>query len=298
MNGASFDSMITVIVAVIWLVPLGWTQDAFINFHCKGNTLWPNLYQMSWTCHSFMVELRYSPELLKVGAFLIIKVFHTVSLYLPSPRGHHQSCPPFPSPPGVLPPCPWPRTPGQSPKATNPCLSNTPQSWAAAPHSPALPRPTNPCPSLALASSILRGHAQNVLGWGCPSGPQAVTLPPCQPRDPLQFPALLVLGTAGPHGAMAQSTLSLTGKLLSARVLCTHIPQQSGFSAGFIWVIAGEQLALIKWNTEYLVNDLSPFFFFALWVRGKQTASQVCAEGPSSLSQHPDAEMTEINHSA
>lgn len=33
-------------------------------------------------------------------------------------------------------------------------------------------------------------------------------------------------------------------------------------------------------------------------VRGKQTASWLCAEGSSSLSQHPDAEMTEINHSA
>lgn len=121
---------------------------------------------------------------------------------------------------------------------------------------------------------------------------------PASPGIPCSSQPSQSWGAAGPHGAMAPSTLSLTGKLLSARVVCTHISQQSAFSAGFIWVIAGEQLALIKWNTEYLVNDLSPFFFFALWVRGKQTASRVCAEGPSSLSQHPDAEMTVINHSA
>lgn len=38
MNGASSDSIIIVILAVISLASLGWTQDAFINFHYEGNT--------------------------------------------------------------------------------------------------------------------------------------------------------------------------------------------------------------------------------------------------------------------
>ena len=63
-------------------------------------------------------------------------------------------------------------------------------------------------------------------------------------------------------------------------------------------MIAGEQLALIKRNTEDLVNDLSPFFSLALWDLGKQTATRVCAEGPDSLPRLPDAEMTSINRSA
>lgn len=160
---------------------------------------------MSWTCHSFVAALRYSPELLKVRVFLIIKVLHTVSVYLLSPRGHHQPCLLLCSPPGLLPSCPWPRTPWQSPRDTSPCPSNTQQGWAAALHSPASPRPTSPCLSLALASPILRGHAQNILGWGCPSAPQAVRVPPCQPRDPLQFPAIPVLGSCWPtwcHGTI------------------------------------------------------------------------------------------------
>lgn len=97
---------------------------------------------------------------------------------------------------------------------------------------------------------------------------------------------------------MALSTLALTEKLPTSCMVLTHIPQQLGFSAGFVWVIPGEQLALIKRNTEDLVNDLSPFFSLALWDGGKQTATQVCTEGPSSLPQLPDAKMMLINRSA
>lgn len=86
--------------------------------------------------------------------------------------------------------------------------------------------------------------------------------------------------------------------LLTACVVLARIPRQLRFSAGFMRVIAGEQLALIKQNTEDLVNDLSPFFSLALWDGGKQTDTRVCAEGPSSLPWLPDAEMPLMNRSA
>lgn len=38
MNGANFDYIIINIDAVIWLAPLGWTQDGFINFYYQANT--------------------------------------------------------------------------------------------------------------------------------------------------------------------------------------------------------------------------------------------------------------------
>lgn len=81
-------------------------------------------------------------------------------------------------------------------------------------------------------------------------------------------------------------------------MVLAHIPQEFSFSAGFIWVIAGEQLALIKWNAEDLVNDFSPFFSHVLWDNGKQTVTRFCAKGPGSLPQLPGAEMALINCSA
>lgn len=189
---------------------------------------------MSWTCHSFVAALRYSPELLKVRVFLIIKVLHTVSVYLLSPRGPTSpaySC-------AVLQGC--------SQAAHGPghhgSLLGTPAPAPATPNraglqlSTALLRPDPPALASALPWPPPSSGDMPKMSWaGAAPVPlrQSESLP-ASPGIPCSSQQSRSWGAAGPHGAVEPSSLSLTGKLLSARVVCSHIPQQSGFSAGFI----------------------------------------------------------------
>lgn len=115
------------------------------------------------------------------------------------------------------------------------------QGWAPVPHSPTLPRPRPPqirptCspPSWPRLGLPIPREESNAQGWSCPRAPQAALLPLCQHRDPLQLLAPWSWGAAGSHSVMALSSLALIEKLLTACMVLIHLPQQLGFSSGFI----------------------------------------------------------------